>query len=61
MMSNISTVKTDISKLGQGVTQSLKNKVVLGLFEDHPDRDVLMQSLDIDISDLWEQSEIFPK
>lgn len=38
-----------------------KSKVVLGLFEDHPARDALMEALDVDISDLWEESEVFPK
>jgi antitoxin (DNA-binding transcriptional repressor) of toxin-antitoxin stability system len=38
-----------------------KSKVILGLFEDHPARDVLMEALDVDISDMWEGSEVFPK
>lgn len=37
------------------------NKVILGLLEDHPSSDVLNAALDIDILDLWEESEIFPK
>jgi prevent-host-death family protein len=37
------------------------NKITLGLFEDHPSSDALNAALDIDISDLWEESEIFPK
>ncbi|MDE2420611.1 MAG: type II toxin-antitoxin system prevent-host-death family antitoxin [Gammaproteobacteria bacterium] len=35
-----------------------KSKVILGLFENHPERDALNDALAIDISDLWEDSEI---
>jgi antitoxin (DNA-binding transcriptional repressor) of toxin-antitoxin stability system len=38
-----------------------KSKVILGLFEDHPARDAFMEALDVDISDIWEGSEVFPK
>jgi len=38
-----------------------KSKIIFGLLKDHPDRDALNAALDIDISDIWEDSEIFPK
>jgi prevent-host-death family protein len=38
-----------------------KSKIVFGLLKDHPSNNALNAALDIDISDLWEDSEIFPQ
>jgi len=38
-----------------------ESKVILGLFKNHPAGDALREALDVNISDLWEENEIFPK
>ncbi|HEY4712627.1 MAG TPA: type II toxin-antitoxin system prevent-host-death family antitoxin [Aquirhabdus sp.] len=38
-----------------------ESKVILGLFKNHPAGDALIKALDVNISDLWEENEIFPK